>query len=136
MTSIGAVATELGISVEALRYYERAGLSDPQRDGGGRRVYSEFDIGQLQLVVALRAVGVPIESIRQLLSAKVAGAPSRDSARRALDQLAAIDDVLRSRQAEVRAARKLIRGWAGEIEGWLSATGPQPAEGGSEPDHA
>jgi DNA-binding transcriptional MerR regulator len=27
MTSIGVVAAELGLSVEALRYYERAGLS-------------------------------------------------------------------------------------------------------------
>jgi DNA-binding transcriptional MerR regulator len=120
VTSIGAVATELGLSVEALRYYERAGLSSPARDRGGRRVYSEFDIGQLRLVIALRAVGVPIESIRQLLAAKVAGAPNRDTAQRALNQLAGIDDVLRSREEEVRAARKLIRGWASEIEDWLS----------------
>jgi DNA-binding transcriptional MerR regulator len=65
VTSIGAVAAELGVSVEALRYYERAGLSAPARDSGGRRDYSEFDVDQLRLVGGLRAVGIPIEAIRQ-----------------------------------------------------------------------
>jgi DNA-binding transcriptional MerR regulator len=121
MTSIGAVAAELGLSVETLRYYERAGLSAPARDSGGRRDYSPFDVDQLRLVTGLRAVGVPIEPIRQLLSAKVQGAPSRATAERARDQLAAIDTALRSRQAEIKAARSLIRGWAKEIEDWLAA---------------
>ena len=123
MTSIGVVAAELGLSVEALRYYERAGLSAPLRDSGGRRDYSPFDIEQLRLVTGLRAVGIPIESIRQLLAAKVQGVPSQVTAERALDRLAAIDTMLRSRQAEIRAARRLIRTWAGEIEGWLSQHG-------------
>jgi DNA-binding transcriptional MerR regulator len=122
MTSIGAVAAELGLSVEALRYYERAGLSAPARDSGGRRDYSQFDVDQLRLVTGLRTVGIPIESIRQLLSAKVQGEPSRANAKRALNQLTAIDAVLRSRQAEIKAARRLIRTWASEIEGWLAAS--------------
>lgn len=126
MTLIGAVAAELGLSVEALRYYERAGLSAPARDRGGRRDYSQFDVDQLRLVTGLRAVGIPVESIRQLLSAKVPGAPSRATAERALDQLAAIDAVLRRRQAEIRAARRLIRGWAGEITDWLGTDTATP----------
>jgi DNA-binding transcriptional MerR regulator len=122
MTSIGVVAADLGRSVEALRYYERAGLSAPARDAGGRRDYSPFDIEQLRLVTGLRAVGISIESIRQLLSAKIHGAPSRVNAQRARDQLAAIDAVLRGRQAEISAARKLISTWATEINDWLAAT--------------
>jgi len=121
VTTIGSVAAELGLSVEALRYYERAGLSAPVRDSGGRRDYSDFDVDQLRLVTGLRAVGIPIESIRQLLSAKVQEAPSRANADRALDQLAAMDAVLRGRQAEIRAARRLIRGWADQIQDWLGA---------------
>ena len=123
---IGAAAAELGVSVEALRYYERAGLSAPVRDRGGRRDYSQFDMDQLRLVTGLRAVGIPIESIRQMLSAKVPGAPSRVTAERALDQLAAMDAVLRSRQTEIRAARRLIHGWVGEIKDWLGADAATP----------
>jgi DNA-binding transcriptional MerR regulator len=122
MTSIGAVAAELGLSAEALRYYERAGLSAPARDSVNRRDYSPFDVEQLRLVTGLRAVGIPVESIRQLLSAKVQGAPTRATAERARDQLGAIDAVLRSRQAEIRAARRLIRAWTAEIEDWLANT--------------
>jgi DNA-binding transcriptional MerR regulator len=121
MTTIGVVAEELGLSVEALRYYERAGLSAPARDSGGRRDYSEADVDQLRLVTQLRAVGVPVQSIRRLLSAKVQDAPSRANAERALDQLAAMDAVLVSRQAQIKAARTLIRGWVDEIQDWLGA---------------
>ena len=132
MTSIGAVAAELGLSVETLRYYERAGLSGPARDGGGRRVYSEFDVDQLRLVVALRAVGIPIEPIRQLLAAKVRGAPSRVTAGRALQQLGAIDAALSDRQAQIEAAQSMIRGWIGEVGNWLgSAAGSDGAAPGS-----
>jgi hypothetical protein len=51
----------------------------------------------------------------------VHGAPSRVTAERARDQLAAIDAVLRDRQAEIRAARRLIRTWDTELEDWLAA---------------
>ncbi len=121
VTSIGTVAAELGLSVEALRYYERAGLCAPARDSGGRRVYSSFDVEQLRLVTALRAVGIPIEAIRQLLAAKKPGADPRLTAQRALRQLTEIDAMLQARQAELLAASSLVRGWRTEIDGWLRA---------------
>jgi DNA-binding transcriptional MerR regulator len=125
VTSIGAVAAELGLSVEALRYYERAGLSAPDRDGGGRRVYSAFDIEQLRLVTGLRAVGIPIEAIRQLVAAKQPGADPRANAQRALQQLTEMDEMLQARQAELRSASRLIRDWRAEIDQWLAG---QPAQ--------
>jgi DNA-binding transcriptional MerR regulator len=127
VTSIGAVAAELSLSVEALRYYERAGLSGPTRDGVGRRVYSAFDIEQLRLVTGLRAVGIPIEAIRKLIAAKQPGADPRSTALAALRQLAEIDDMLQTRQAELRAASRLINSWRSEIDQWIAA---QPS-----PDH-
>jgi len=71
-------------------------------------------------------LAVSARAIRQLFSAKVQGAPSRANAERARDQLAAIDAVLRRRQAEIRAARRLIRSWATEIEDWLAEGTPGP----------
>jgi DNA-binding transcriptional MerR regulator len=127
VTSIGAVAAELGLSVEALRYYERAGLSAPTRDSGGRRVYSAFDLDQLRLVTALRAVGIPVAAIRQLLAAKEPGADVRSRAERASRQLTEMDGVLRARESELRAARRLVRAWRAEIDQWL-AVQPQPGQ--------
>jgi DNA-binding transcriptional MerR regulator len=65
--SIGQVAERTGLSVHALRFYEREGLiADPvQRDAGGRRVYTEHDIGWLDVCVKLRASGMPLPAIRR-----------------------------------------------------------------------
>ncbi|MCW2876208.1 MAG: transcriptional regulator, MerR family protein [Sphaerisporangium sp.] len=65
--SIGQVAERTGLSVHALRFYEREGiLADPVRRGpGGRRVYSEQDVEWLNLCIILRASGMPLPAIRQ-----------------------------------------------------------------------
>ena len=51
--SIGDVARELGISVHALRLYERRDLliAPVQRDAAGRRIYSDQDVEWLQTCV-------------------------------------------------------------------------------------
>lgn len=65
--SIGQVSERTGLSVHALRFYEREGLlTDPvRRDAGGRRVYSEHDVEWLDICVKLRASGMPLPSIRR-----------------------------------------------------------------------
>jgi DNA-binding transcriptional MerR regulator len=65
--SIGQVAERTGLSVHTLRFYEREGiLADPVRRGaGGRRVYTEDDVGWLELCIILRAAGMPLPAIRQ-----------------------------------------------------------------------
>ena len=64
---IGEVARETGLSVHALRFYEREGiLIGPVRRGpGGRRVYSEDDVDWLTVCVILRASGMPLPAIRR-----------------------------------------------------------------------
>jgi DNA-binding transcriptional MerR regulator len=65
--SIGQVADRTGLSVHALRFYEREGiLAFPiGRALGGRRVYSEQDIEWLTVCTTLRASGMPLPVIRQ-----------------------------------------------------------------------
>ncbi|WP_405063942.1 MerR family transcriptional regulator [Kribbella sp. NBC_01505] len=65
--SIGQVAERTGLSVHALRFYEREGLLADQvrRESNGRRVYSEDDIGWLAMCVKFRSSGMPLETIRQ-----------------------------------------------------------------------
>jgi DNA-binding transcriptional MerR regulator len=65
--TIGQVAERTGLSVHALRFYEREGvLVDPvRRDPGGRRVYSENDVNWLTVCVVLRASGMPLPDIRR-----------------------------------------------------------------------
>ena len=65
--SIGQVSARTGLSVHALRFYEREGvLIDPiVRQANGRRVYSEGDVDWLADCIRLRASGMPLAEIRQ-----------------------------------------------------------------------
>lgn len=62
--SIAAAAEATGTTVDTLRYYEKAGVLPPiHRDGGGRRIYSDDDLGWISFVVRLRATGMPLERV-------------------------------------------------------------------------
>jgi DNA-binding transcriptional MerR regulator len=65
--TIGQVAERTGLSVHALRFYEREGiLAQPvRRDPGGRRVYAEGDVDWLTVCIVLRGSGMPVPTIRR-----------------------------------------------------------------------
>jgi DNA-binding transcriptional MerR regulator len=65
--SIGQVAERTGLSVHALRFYEREGLLADQvrRESNGRRVYSEDDVDWLAMCIKFRSSGMPLETIRR-----------------------------------------------------------------------
>jgi len=63
-----SVAAELaGVHPQTLRIYERRGLLDPARTGGGSRRYSEADIAQLRRIQELTAEGLNLEGVRRIL---------------------------------------------------------------------
>ncbi|AXB42303.1 MerR family transcriptional regulator [Amycolatopsis albispora] len=65
--SIGQVAERTGLSVHALRLYEREGLlaAPVRRDSGGRRVYTAEDVTWLLNCTKFRASGMPLATIRR-----------------------------------------------------------------------
>jgi DNA-binding transcriptional MerR regulator len=66
---IGDVARETGLSVHALRYYEREGLMLTRhvaRATGGQRRYRPQDVYWLRVCIKLRASGMPLAEIRRL----------------------------------------------------------------------
>lgn len=71
MRSIGETARASGLSVSALRFYDRAGVLvpavvDPEN---GYRWYSEPQVRQARLVAGLRRVGMPVAGIVAVLGA-------------------------------------------------------------------
>ncbi|MFI0776679.1 MerR family transcriptional regulator [Streptomyces sp. NPDC021212] len=64
--SIGKVSEATGMSVHALRFFEREGLflREIPRSGGGQRIYEQADVDWLALCDRLRASGMPIATIR------------------------------------------------------------------------
>ena len=65
--SIGQVAERTGLSVHALRFYEKEGILAHQvhRGPGGRRVYTEQDLAWLKMCIMLRMSGMPVPEIRR-----------------------------------------------------------------------
>ena len=65
---IGEVAERVGLSLRTIRYYEEIGLAVPSgRTDGGFRLYREADIEHLELVKALKPLGMPLEDLVELL---------------------------------------------------------------------
>ncbi|MFD9791490.1 MerR family transcriptional regulator [Streptomyces sp. NPDC059070] len=63
---IGEVAERTGLSVHALRFYEREGLlvGPVQRTSGGRRRYTSLDVEWLLICVKLRESGMPLADLK------------------------------------------------------------------------
>jgi MerR family copper efflux transcriptional regulator len=65
---IGAVAKRIGLSVDAIRFYERnALLPRPSRTQGGFRQYAETDVGTLAFIRRVQGLGFKLSEIRGLL---------------------------------------------------------------------
>lgn len=75
-----SVAAELaGVHPQTLRIYERKGLVDPARTGGGSRRYSEVDLDRLRRIQDLTNEGLNLAGVKRvlLLEAELADARSR-----------------------------------------------------------
>ena len=63
-----SVAAELaGVHPQTLRIYERKGLVDPARTGGGSRRYSERDIALLRRIQDLTNAGLNLEGVKRVI---------------------------------------------------------------------
>lgn len=66
--TIGKAAKEAGISVEALRFYERRGLiPEPARNHAGYRQYLPETIKRLHFIRRAKEVGFTLKDIEELL---------------------------------------------------------------------
>lgn len=72
--SIGQVATELGVSVDTLRYYDKSGLLPfVRRDQNGRRQFTDNDIHLMRTIVCLKNAGVSVNDIATFIELRIQG---------------------------------------------------------------
>lgn len=108
MLAIGEVAALAGISVDAVRYYEREGLlPEPLRDVGGRRRYEASIIDALDLIGALRRAGFGVADIRSVMSLKGLSDVA-DRMRGVLEVCDRLTGVLDEREDAIRVARETL----------------------------
>ena len=66
---IGQISKQTGVSVDAIRFYERNGLLDaPTRSQGGFRLYSPDDLSALQFIRSLQTLGFSLNEVREFIS--------------------------------------------------------------------
>ncbi len=84
-----SVAAELaGVHPQTLRIYERKGLLEPSRTGGGSRRYSERDIARLRRILELTNDGLNLAGVKRVME---------------------LEDEVERLRGEVRAAREAAR---------------------------
>lgn len=103
---IGAVARKIGLSVDAIRFYERnALLPRAPRTPGGFRQYEENDVETLAFIRRVQGLGFKLNEIRGLLRLRGNRAQPCGPVRDRLEQKLA--DVRRKQAGLQRLAREL-----------------------------
>jgi MerR family mercuric resistance operon transcriptional regulator len=117
--TIGRLAREGGVGVETVRYYQRRGLLQTPKKGGGVRRYSNVDVRRLRFIRSAQAAGFTLDEIGELvaLDATDDRARARELAR---GRIVALDAKIADLQRARAALRRLAR------ECGSSETGPCP----------
>jgi DNA-binding transcriptional MerR regulator len=71
--TIGAFSTEVGLSIDTLRYYEKEKLILPKRNEINRRIYDTSDITWINFIKKLKQTGMPIKDIKQYAKLRYLG---------------------------------------------------------------
>lgn len=108
MLKIGEFSRRGRVSVKALRHYEAVGLLKPGHvdPATGYRYYAAGQLDDLHRLMVLRALGLPLDRIRQVLQDD----PSPERMRRLLDERrAAVARRIDAEQAQLAAIEARIR---------------------------
>ncbi len=113
---ITTAAQLAGMSVQALRLYERKGLLEPTRTAGGTRRYSDTDIARLRRIATLIGDGINLTGIARVLGLEADNA-----------DLHADNAGLRTRNTDLQNTNAALRASNDELEAHntaLRASGP------------
>ena len=66
--TVSALAGQVGLSADTVRYYERVGLlPEPARSAAGYRLYDQDAVGRLRLIKGAQRAGLRLREIGELL---------------------------------------------------------------------
>jgi DNA-binding transcriptional MerR regulator len=86
MYSIGDVARRAGLAVRTIRFWSDAGVvPETGRSPAGHRIYDDRALARLELVAALRRLGLGLETVRSVLENRTTVAEVAELHARALD---------------------------------------------------
>jgi DNA-binding transcriptional MerR regulator len=105
---IGELSEATGASARSLRYYEQQGLLTSERGPNGYREYEPEAVEAVLRIKALLDVGLPTETIRDILPCDGAGGPEPEVCPVLLERIAGLRDRLAEQAQELaRTSRAL-----------------------------
>jgi DNA-binding transcriptional MerR regulator len=98
---IGVLSKESGLSIDAIRFYEKQRLlHSPRRSHGGFRLFGEADLAVLRFIKSAQELGFSLEEIRELLTVRSDAAHGCPKMQRLLvTKLAAVESKISSLKA-------------------------------------
>jgi MerR family transcriptional regulator, copper efflux regulator len=115
---IGAIAKRIGLSVDAIRFYERnALLPRPPRTTGGFRQYGEDDVETLAFIRRVQSLGFKLSEIKGLLNLRGTRVQPCAPVRRRLEEklvevrrkLAGLQNLERELRSALQSCNKELR---------------------------
>jgi len=118
---IGEIARQTGLTVDAIRFYEKERLlQQPLRTSGGFRLFSAEDIERVQFIRQVQELGCSLQEVRELLVLRSGSLESCSRVRGLLEQklakvrhhiheLRKLEDELKSAVQECDSAQKRSR---------------------------
>ncbi|RYZ88924.1 MAG: MerR family transcriptional regulator [Proteobacteria bacterium] len=99
---IGELAKKVGLSVDAIRFYEKSGLiNGPGRTEGGYREFSKDAVAAIEFISHCRSLDIPIPEIKKLLKVR------SGTARSCREANEVIDDQLTRLRARIKELKRL-----------------------------
>ena len=106
--TIGRLASQAGVNVETVRYYQRRGLlEEPRRPPGGIRRYSQVHARRLRFIKQAQALGFSLEEVKDLLALED-GRHCREAERLASMKLATVRNRARQLRRVEHALAALV----------------------------
>ena len=100
-------AEQTGLTAHTLRYYERIDLIGPvERDDAGRRLYTDDDLGWIELLMRLRATGMSIQQMKQYANLQKGGDPTGVQRQEILEEH---EQLMLAKLAELNACLEVVR---------------------------
>jgi DNA-binding transcriptional MerR regulator len=96
-----------GVSVDAVRFYERRGVLRPApRTSGGYRTFDRHDLDRVLLARQLQGLGLRVEEVADALAAHDVGGATCSSERWRLEQ---VEQRIEVQLADLRRTRRHVR---------------------------
>lgn len=107
---IGAIAKQLGIGVETIRFYERQGLlQEPERQSSGYRQFDESAVARLNFIIRSKKLGFTLSEIKELLALWFEPATKCCDVRNKAEQkICDIEERVQALQTMKRSLKRLI----------------------------